>query len=156
GNSNTAQSEQSLEPLKTKFAFPKLGDITMGSHIPNLDSVFEEKKVDESKGPEYVMGDAEKAFGEQEFMGFWNTFANQVKLENKISIYTLMTANSPTLKENFQVEVIVENQIQQQLLIEAKIDMLNFLRQKLNNFKLDLIPVVQKVDVIRKPVTDTE
>jgi len=154
-DSNTAQSVQPVEP-KSKLVFPKLGDITMSSHIPNLDSIFEEKRIDESKGPEYVMGNAEEAFTEQEFMSLWNVFANHVKLENKISIYTLMTANAPTLKENFLVEVIVENQIQQQLLIEAKIDMLNFLRQKLNNFKLDLIPIVQKVDVIRKPVTDTE
>lgn len=148
--------KQSKEAAKSTFAFPKLGEITMASHIPNLDSIFEEKVVDESKGPEYVMGDAEASFNEQEFIALWNTFANQVKLENKISIYTLMNANAPVLKENYQVEVVVENQIQQQLLIEAKIDMLNFLRQKLNNFKLDLIPIVQKVDVIRKPVTDTE
>src|SRR5690606_22604422 len=130
------QPEQTEKPVKSKFAFPKLGDISIGSQIPNLDSVFEEKKIDENKGPEYVMGDAEEVFEEQQFMSLWNTFANQIKIENKISLYTLMTANNPGLKENFKVEVIVENQIQQQLLIESKIDMLNFLRQKLNNFKL--------------------
>src|SRR5690606_3048480 len=87
--SNTAKSnkpEQPVETIKSKLAFPKLGDISISSHIPNLDSIFEEKKVDESKGPEYIMGDAEEVFNEQEFMGLWNTFANQVKLENKISI----------------------------------------------------------------------
>ena len=67
-----------------------------------------------------------------------------------------MTANAPTLKENYQISVIIENQLQQQLLIESKIDLLNYLRQKLKNFKIDLIPVLQKTDVIRKPVTDTE
>src|SRR5690606_24620674 len=44
---------------KPKMAFPKLGEVSIGSQIPNLDSVFQEKKVDEKKGPVYVMGDAE-------------------------------------------------------------------------------------------------
>src|SRR5690606_6097311 len=141
---------------KRKLSFPKLGEVSIGSQIPNLDAVFEEKKVDVKKGPVYVMGDAEDAFDETSFLEYWNIFANQIKEENKISLYTLMVANAPVLKENYQVEVIVENPIQQQLLIESKIDMLNFLRQKLNNFKVDLIPILQKVDIVRKPVTDTE
>src|SRR5690606_583352 len=78
------------------------------------------------------------------------------KAENKISLFTLMTANNPVLRENFIVEVIVENPIQQQLLIESKIDLLNLLRPSLKNFKIDLMPVLQKVDVVRRPVTDTE
>jgi len=154
-NTDSKQPELS-KPAKPKLKFPKLGSLSIDSHIPNLDSVFEEKKVDEQKGPEYITGDAEEPFGEQEFMGFWNTFANKIKAENKISLYTLMVANPPVLKENYKVEVIVENPIQQQLLIESKIDVLNYLRQKLKNFKVDLIPILQKTNVVRKPVTDTE
>ena len=154
-NTDSKQPELS-KPAKPKLKFPKLGTLPINSQIPNLDSVFEEKKVDEQKGPEYITGDAEEPFGEQEFMGFWNTFANKIKAENKISLYTLMVANPPVLKEDYKVEVIVENPIQQQLLIESKIDVLNYLRQKLKNFKVDLIPILQKTNVVRKPVTDTE
>jgi len=154
-NTDSKQPELS-KPAKPKLKFPKLGTLPINSQIPNLDSVFEEKKVDEQKGPEYITGDAEEPFGEQEFMGFWNTFANKIKAENKISLYTLMVANPPLLKEDYKVEIIVENPIQQQLLIESKIDVLNYLRQKLKNFKVDLIPILQKTNVVRKPVTDTE
>jgi len=141
---------------KPKLVIPKFGDIAINTHIPNLDSVFEEKKVDYKKDPEYVRGDAEEPFQERDFLMHWKSFAEQAKTENKINLYILMTANEPALKENYQVSVIIENQLQQQLLIESKIDLLNYLRQKLKNFKIDLIPVLQKTDVIRKPVTDTE
>ena len=67
-----------------------------------------------------------------------------------------MTANKPELKENYKVNIIVENAIQQQLLIESKVDVLNYMRQKLNNFQVDLIPVMQQNHIIRKPVTDSE
>jgi DNA polymerase-3 subunit gamma/tau len=141
---------------KSKLVIPKFGDIAINAHIPNLDSVFEEKKVDYKKDPEYIRGDAEEPFQESDFLIHWKNFAEQVKIENKINLYILMTANEPSLQENHQVAIIIENQLQQQLLIESKIDLLNYLRQKLKNFKLDLIPVLQKTDVIRKPVTDTE
>src|SRR5690606_29090701 len=124
--------------------------------IPSLDSVFEEKKVDEAKGPVYVTGDAQDYFNEQAFMSHWTTLAEAVKAEGKISLYTVMTANKPALKENFKVDIIVENAIQQQLLIESKVDVLNYMRQKLNNFQIDLIPVMQQSHVVRKPVTDSE
>ena len=154
------QKEVSKEEVpvspKPKLVLPKFGDIAINAHIPNLDAVFEEKKVDYKKDPEYVQGNTEEPFEEQDFLLYWKNFAEQAKAENKINLYILMTANAPTLQDNHQVTVIIENQLQQQLLIESKIDLLNYLRQKLKNFKIDLIPVLQKTDIIRKPVTDTE
>jgi DNA polymerase-3 subunit gamma/tau len=143
-------------PAKPKLSFPKLGEINLGAKIPSLDSVFEEKKADEEKGPVYVTGDAQDYFNEQTFMSHWTTLAEAVKAEGKISLYTVMTANQPALKDHFKVDIIVENAIQQQLLIESKVDVLNYMRQKLNNFQIDLIPVMQQSHVIRRPVTDSE
>src|SRR5690554_2731167 len=141
---------------RPKLELPKFEDIAINAQIPNLDAVFEEKKVDYKKDPEYIQGDAEESFQEQDFLLYWKDYAEQAKIENKINLYILMTANVPTLQDNHQIAVIIENQLQQQLLIESKIDLLNYLRQKLKNFKIDLIPVLQKTNVIRKPVTDTE
>ncbi len=151
-----AESAQTEPPPKPKLSFPKLGDFNLGAKIPSLHSVFDEKKVDEEKGPVYVTGDAQDNFGEQVFLSHWATLAEIVKAEGKISLYTVMTANKPELKENYKVNIIVENAIQQQLLIESKVDVLNYMRQKLNNFQVDLIPVMQQNHIIRKPVTDSE
>ena len=151
-----AESAQTEPPPKPKLSFPKLGDFNLGAKIPSLHSVFDEKKVDEEKGPVYVTGDAQDNFGEQVFLSHWATLAETVKAEGKISLYTVMTANKPELKENYKVNIIVENAIQQQLLIESKVDVLNYMRQKLNNFQVDLIPVMQQNHIIRKPVTDSE
>lgn len=151
-----AESAQTEPSPKPKLSFPKLGDFNLGAKIPSLHSVFDEKKVDEEKGPVYVTGDAQDNFGEQVFLSHWATLAETVKAEGKISLYTVMTANKPELKENYKVNIIVENAIQQQLLIESKVDVLNYMRQKLNNFQVDLIPVMQQNHIIRKPVTDSE
>lgn len=147
-----------VPPARPKLVIPKLTDINLGSKIPNLNTVFDEKKDSGSKNkdPEYVQGTAEEPFGQEEFLKLWTEFSRTIKDQGKISLFTLMTANKPVLKENYTVDVIVENQIQQQLLVESKIEILNYIRQNLNNFKVDLIPVLQKSPTVRKPVTDAE
>ncbi|WP_118193137.1 DNA polymerase III subunit gamma/tau [Albibacterium indicum] len=159
-DSSVSPSPQSevVPPTRPKLVIPKLTDINLGSKIPNLNTVFDEKRDSGSKNkdPEYVQGTAEEPFGQEEFLKLWTEFSRTIKDQGKISLFTLMTANKPVLKENYMVDVIVENQIQQQLLVESKIEILNYIRQNLNNFKVDLIPVLQKSPTVRKPVTDAE
>ncbi|MFB5945007.1 DNA polymerase III subunit gamma/tau [Albibacterium profundi] len=156
---SSALSAEAERPVaKPKLVIPKLADINLTTNIPNLNTVFDEKADDGSpnKDPQYIQGEGEEPFDQEKFLQLWKKFALVAKEEGKISLFTLMTANVPMLKENYKVDVIVENQIQQQLLFESKIDILNFIRQGLNNFKVDLIPVLQKSTTVRKPVTDTE
>jgi DNA polymerase-3 subunit gamma/tau len=67
-----------------------------------------------------------------------------------------MAANPPKLVENFKVEVIVENGVQSHLLLNEKVDILNYLRQNLQNYQIDLSPIIQTNTIIRKPITDIE
>ena len=50
-----------------------------------------------------------------------------------------MTANAPTLLDNFQIELIIENKIQENQFVNEKIDLLNFLRVQLQNFSIDIV-----------------
>ena len=50
-----------------------------------------------------------------------------------------MTSNPPALLDNYQVEVIIENKIQEGQLSIEKIDLLNHLRVTLQNFSIDII-----------------
>src|SRR5690606_412458 len=151
-----AESAQTEPPPKPKLSFPKLGDFNLGAKIPSLHSAFDEKKVDEEKGPLYVTGDAQDNFGEQVFLSHWATLADSVKADGKIRLYTVMTANKPALKETYKGKMIVENAIQQQLLLKSNVDVLSYMRQRLNNFRVGVIPVMQQNHIIRKPVTDSE
>lgn len=157
--SNSTRPREEARPTeKPKLVIPKLTDINLATKIPNLNTVFDDKANESSvnKDPQYIQGEGEEPFDQDKFLQLWKKFALRTKEEGKISLFTLMTANVPMLKEQYKVDVIVENQIQQQLLMESKIDILNFIRQGLNNFKVDLIPVLQKSTTVRKPVTDTE
>lgn len=140
-----------------KFKIPNFRDIKLSSSVPSLNDVFNDKKeLDPNAEPEYIMGSEKTPFTYDEFLTQWHAFADRAKAENKITLFTLMTANAPRLRDDFKVEVIVENAIQENLLSISKIDMLNDLRVKLRNFAIDLIPLQAESNIVRKPYTNQE
>lgn len=149
------QAERKVEE-KPKLFIPKLKDVSISSSIPSLNSVFDEEKTQENEEPSYISGTEKSDFTETEFLTHWKAFAEKVKSENKINLYTLMVANPPKLVENFKVEVVVENGVQSHLLLNEKVDILNYLRQNLQNYQIDLLPIIQTNTIVKKPITDIE
>ncbi len=127
-----------------------------GTLIPNLNDLSASYSKKEEKGPEYVSGDSKQEFNSDTLLRHWNIYAEKVKKEGKINIFTILTANPPTLLENFLIEVIIENKIQDNLLNIEKIDLLNYLRVELKNFSIDLITRLMEQTGKRKLYTSTE
>lgn len=140
-----------------KAKVPKLKNITLTPSVPNLNDVFKEDTEQDKNGEaDYIAGNEQTPFGYDRFQQLWHAYADRLKSENKINLFTLMTGNAPKLREDYKVEIIVENAIQESLLLESKIDLLNDLRVKLKNFDIDLIPVYVKTNVARTPYTMQE
>lgn len=124
--------------------------------LPDLNSIFESKTEEEdSNEPSLVKGTEEEEVTYEKFIQFWKTLATEIKHQNKINLYTLMTAVPPKLVGN-QIEVDVENMVQMDVLNMAKVDLLNYLRPLLHNFSLDLRGLIMAHDVVRKPYTSQE
>ena len=118
---------------------PKPSLMAGASNIPNLNDLSANYSKKEEEKLDYVSGDSKQPFNAETMLKFWNEYAQKIKLENKINIFTLMTSNAPTLLENHQIEVIIENKIQENQLSNEKIDLLNFLRVQLQNFSVDIV-----------------
>ncbi len=133
------------------------GEVKLGNVIPDLNKVFEAKQEETGADePELLSGAERTPFTHDQLLKEWHVFADRLKAENKINLFTLMTANAPQLLADFKVGVTVENPIQQDLLNTSKIDILNELRTKLRNFAIDLVPVEVTNEVARKPYTAQE
>ncbi|WP_069660699.1 DNA polymerase III subunit gamma/tau [Arcticibacter eurypsychrophilus] len=136
-NDSAPTSFQAALPVKPKILIKKM--VNTGSLIPNLNDLATSMVAEEDNAPKYVSGDMKEHFSSEDLLIAWNKYAQDILKENKMSIYTLMHANEPVLKDNFQVEVIVDNRIQENLLVHEKVDLLNRLRVELQNFDIDLI-----------------
>ncbi|SKB46996.1 DNA polymerase-3 subunit gamma/tau [Parapedobacter luteus] len=133
------------------------GAVKLSNVIPDLNTIFDDKQAAaQTDEPELLTGDEREPFSHDELLKHWHAFADKLKAENKINLFTLMTANPPQLLPDFQVGVVVENPIQLDLLNASKIDILNELRFKLRNFAVDLIPKHVVNDSTRKPYTAQE
>jgi len=148
---------QEERPAAVKVKMPSFKDVKLSSAVPSLKDVFNEKQEDDlNADPQYIAGTAREPFTYDQLLPLWHAIADKAKAEGKISLFTLMTANAPKLKDDYRIEVMVENTIQENLLITSKIDMLNEIRVKLKNFAIDLIPVAVESNIVRKPYTNQE
>ncbi len=60
------------------------------------------------------------------------------------------------LGENYSINIRLENDVQQDWLLSLKVEVLEFLRKKLNNNILHLVPVVLQSEAAAKPFTSKE
>ncbi len=134
------------------------GDVKLSNVIPDLHSILVDKPAaEEATGePELLSGTERQAFDHETLLQHWHVLADKLKAENKINLFTLMTANAPELQPDFNIGVVIENPIQHDLLSVSKVDILNELRTGLRNFAIDLVPIAMKKDTIRKPYTAQE
>ncbi|MBC8052139.1 MAG: DNA polymerase III subunit gamma/tau [Sphingobacteriaceae bacterium] len=109
------------------------------SIIPNLNDLSGSTGKVEEDTPKYVSGESREPFTSERLIEIWNAYAADIKKTGKINLFTIMTANPPTLLDDFKIELVIENRIQEELLMIEKIDLLNFLRLKLENFGVDII-----------------
>lgn len=148
----TADSATIEEKPKTKGGW---GTIKSSIQIPNLNTIFDEESKEETDEKELVQGNVQHEVSLEQFNEKWISFANQLKSESKITLYTIMTASVPVLEGN-TIRVGVENSIQMGDLREGKIDILNYLRVELQNFALDIEGVMVEQITVRKPYTSIE
>lgn len=171
-NSDSSQDVKKNEPTATQAIAPGKSTQTFeedsktedpandgwenfsSSIIPDLNKILNPDESDEEE-LQLVVGSAKNEITWDVFIKTWNEFAEKQKVNNRLTLYTIMTANEPTL-ENNTVEVPVENSMQLNELRTDKIEILNHLRVVLENYELDLVGKLIEVPVTRKPYTSAE
>ena len=127
-----------LEEPAVKITIPKFSIGVNSSLIPNLNDLEANYSKKEEIQAEYLSGESKLEFSSDSMLKFWNSYAEKIKKEGKINIFTIMTANPPVLLDNFLIELLIENKIQEDLLSSEKVDLLNYLRVAMKNFSIDL------------------
>jgi DNA polymerase-3 subunit gamma/tau len=97
----------------------------------------------------------EKEFTQEAFDKAWLSYAEQFKQDSP-DLYITLTSRMPELKDDFIIELSIENVVQEKEISDRKLDMLTFLRTELSNFKLQLQTVVNKNPDNVKPFTPQE
>ena len=125
--------------------------------IPNLSNpsgikLSQEKDVE----IEELKGSEKEDFNQENFIKAWATYSGIAKAENKMNLVALMDNYTPTLKDNFLIEIQVENKLQENELTNQKTDLLNYLRPQLRNYAIQIESIIVEQMENKKPYTSTD
>jgi DNA polymerase-3 subunit gamma/tau len=110
----------------------------LGTLIPSLNDLDRVTQEDESDGPKKVTGDARDPFSYDRLLEVWSIFTQRMKATDRINIYTILNNFAPTLLNPELIEISVESKTQEHLVQQESVELLNFLRNELRNFGVEV------------------
>ncbi|HEY4197372.1 MAG TPA: DNA polymerase III subunit gamma/tau, partial [Mucilaginibacter sp.] len=76
--------------------------------------------------------------------------------ERNMSLFTIFTANAPTMLEPYKFEVVVANKSQENMFRDEKPSLMNYLRVGLRNFDIEVSTRVDEIKAAKRPYTTSE
>jgi len=144
---NTPGSEAPKADLKNtgrRRSNLSLKSIERKTEIAKIDVVYDE-----------VEGLPTDAFSENKLLLFWESYINNLIENGKKSLASIMNSNAPRL-ENGIIHFQLPNAMMKDQLYRAKFPLVKYLREKLNNFKIDLIVDVNEEETKKFAYTPDE
>ncbi|MCX6283822.1 MAG: DNA polymerase III subunit gamma/tau [Bacteroidetes bacterium] len=94
-------------------------------------------------------------FTQEDLNAAWKEYVTGLKSEMP-HLYNSLAGYIPILKDNFNIEITLENKLLETDLFRKKGEMLGFLRSRLDNYQLSLTAKVEENSRELKPYTDKE
>ena len=165
-NDNTSDSEPTVknnnEPSKEKPAekekkesvieLKEVNSVPSSKTISILGSLKDEQEIEDkieiSKNSDH--------FSNDDLQARWKEMNSNFSNKGKTNLVLALNSNKPVLKENYVVEVTLSNTSQVELLNEEKLNILGYLREKMNNDSIDIITNVVQSDKNDTPYTNSD
>lgn len=135
---------------------PKISMPTRSVLIPSLNvtETVATEEIDEDDP--YLKGTDQQAFTMDAFLKKWSEYATRMKNESKMGLFTIFTANAPTMLRPNEFEVVVNNKAQDNDFRDERPYLHNFLRVELRNFSIEVKTRIEEMTATRRPYTDLE
>lgn len=85
-----------------------------------------------------MTGDDREIFTYERLLEVWRNYSEKLKTDNKINIYTILNNFAPTLKSKEHIVISVESKTQEHIVQSESIELLNYLRNQLKNFEIEI------------------
>ena len=98
------------------------------------------------------------SFSQLELETAWNEYAGKIEQQGRLTLHTTLTKRKPEMKDGFQVLFMTENPAVEKDVNDIKMELMAFLRKKLNNYSIQLSTWIDKnpADTNRVPYTPKE
>ena len=165
-NDNTSDSEPTVknnnEPSEEKPAekekkesvieLKEVNSVPSSKTISILGSLKDEQEIEDK----IEISKKSDHFSNDDLQARWKEMNSNFSNKGKTNLVLALNSNKPVLKENYVVEVTLSNTSQVELLNEEKLNILDYLREKMNNDSIDIITNVVQSDKNDTPYTNSD
>jgi len=105
----------------------------------SLKSVFKPKEVIKKIVEENYDDYPKTIFTTKQLELYWKEYANSLEKKGEQSMAAIISIGKPVLSENFKISFSVSNSLMQDQFQKVRPNLLQFLREKLNNYGIDIL-----------------
>jgi len=116
----------------------------------------EEEKGEDEESSEDLSKKPRTPFTEEQLRGKWKSFCYTIEKEGKTGLAATLTKHPVIIKDNFQLELVLDSKIQELELNSTKASLLDFSRKELNNYDIDLHDTIKESIVETKHLTNKD
>lgn len=135
---------------------PTLKNVKRRSSSLTLKSVHQKKEEKEKKVEENYNGYPEESFSESDLQEVWSKYQKKMEKKGERNIASILAANTPTLLQKNVIQFEAPNNLMQDQLQQKKPKILAFLREKLNNYAIEIELVVNEISEKKFVYTNIE
>ncbi len=146
-----SQAKEKTEEPPEEFTHKKViaaGGVSIKELKKSLESKNQVAEESLQKGPL-------NSFTTDQMMLIWDEYLASIK-NNKKNLFSILNRCKPTLKNESNIEIFVENKVAEYEIISHKEFLVPFLRKKLENVEIDLIVTLNQEKLEKKAYTDQE
>ncbi len=123
----------------------------------SLNSLSKKKEIEEIEVEiEDVEGKPTDQFTQNELEYAWNTYAKDLEQKGRKSLSAILTASKPQVDKNFNIQFELFSAPSLSQFNQGRNGLLGYLKEKLNNFKIEIKTSVNEEEVLRKAYTPQE
>lgn len=149
-------SDNNVEESKKEIPKPILKNIVRRSSSLSLTSVERKKEISKIEVDfEEIEGLPVDDFSENETQLLWNRYIDKLIGQGKKSVASIMNTGVPSVKDN-HIHFALPNTLMKNQLERARTPLLKFLREKLNNYKIEIIIDVKEEETKKYAYTPQE
>jgi len=125
-------------------------------HSPNsLGHLLKEEKKSDSDFESIDENKPATPFEVEQMAKHWKDYVSSHIDQKNRSLYAILNSRIPEVKDNFNLDFPVENTIQKQKIEAASLELVSYLRERLNNFSI-VLRVMVKEGIKEKSYYTTE
>lgn len=119
-------------------------------------SDFQSKKEQPDESKEHKTPQHQESFEQHQLKLHWKNYCKTLQEEGKHNLHSILNEKVAELKNDFVLELFLDNKMQEEVVVDEKNKLLQYLQRNLKNDKIKLILTIKKIETVEAKAYTSE